>query len=62
MFFGMSFCLPIGWAYDYMQHRKQSSKKQSDIEPLLAEVIGLKLTAMSPTLLAGFILRLSGDS
>ena len=35
MFFGMSFCLPIGWAYDYMQSRKQSSEKQSDTEPLL---------------------------
>ncbi|KAL3137914.1 hypothetical protein ABBQ38_005161 [Trebouxia sp. C0009 RCD-2024] len=35
MFFGMSFCLPIGWVYDYLQRRKQSSEKQSDTEPLL---------------------------
>ncbi|DBA93044.1 TPA: hypothetical protein ACH3X2_003375 [Trebouxia sp. C0005] len=33
MFIGMSFCLPIGWAFDYFQRQKKS--ESSDTEPLL---------------------------
>lgn len=36
MFIGMSFCLPIGWAFDYFQSRKKSAEKPSDTEPLLS--------------------------
>jgi len=33
MFIGMSFCLPIGWAFDYFQRQKKP--ESSDTEPLL---------------------------
>ena len=49
MFLGMSFCLPIGWAYEYMQRPKESSEKQPDTEPLLStEQVGLRLPTARP--------------
>ncbi len=36
MFVGMSFCLPIGWVFDYVQRRKQPQEPKPDTEPLLA--------------------------
>ena len=52
MFIGMSFCLPIGWAFDYMQQPKQTNKQQSEAEPLLPHDHALDLSQNCRAVLA----------